>query len=108
MFFLQKQFINFIKWDTKQQRKSLHTSYIDVKNGPFLASLSFIFGLFKQTLQFLQQINVKNVHPVYSAEIQTHDPQNISLLPLRCTLYSIKPNTKIYLANSWLGAPPSK
>ena len=31
-------------------------------NGPTLASFSFIFGLFKQTsLQFLQQINVKNV-----------------------------------------------
>ena len=36
--------------------------------------LSFIFGLFKQTsLQFLQQINVKNVHPVYGAWIRTHD-----------------------------------
>ena len=32
---------------------------------PFL----FIFGLFKQTLQFLQQIYVKNVHPVYGAGI---------------------------------------
>ena len=29
---------------------------------PFL----FIFGLFKQTVQILQQINVKNVHPVSS------------------------------------------
>ena len=27
----------------------------------FLAFFSFIFGLFKQTIQFLQQINVKNV-----------------------------------------------
>ena len=25
---------------------------------------SFIFGLFKPTLQIIQQINVKNVHPV--------------------------------------------
>ena len=32
------------------------------KNGPTPASFSFIFGLFTQTsLQFLQQINVKNV-----------------------------------------------
>ena len=31
------------------------------KNGPTPASFSFIFGLFKQTLQFLQQINVKNI-----------------------------------------------
>ena len=47
---------------------------------PFLL---FIFGHFKQTpFQFLQQIlNVKNVHPVYGARIQTHDPWNMSLLP---------------------------
>ena len=30
-------------------------------NGPTPASFSFVFGLFKQTIQFLQQINVKNV-----------------------------------------------
>ena len=42
-------------------------------NGPSPASFSFIFGLFKQTIQFLQQINVKNVHPVYGAGIRTHD-----------------------------------
>ena len=30
-------------------------------NWPTQASFSFIFGLFKQTIQFLQQINVKNV-----------------------------------------------
>ena len=34
---------------------------------------SFIFDLFKQTIQFLQQINGKNVHPVCRAGIQTHD-----------------------------------
>ena len=35
----------------------------------------FIFGLFKQTIQFLQQINVKTcyVHPVYGAGIRTRD-----------------------------------
>ena len=49
-------------------------------NGPTLASFSFIFGLFKQTTQFLQQSNVKkcHVHPVYGAGIQT---QNMSCLP---------------------------
>ena len=31
------------------------------------------FGIFKQTIQFLQQINVKNVHPVCGARIWTHD-----------------------------------
>ena len=29
------------------------------KNGPTQASFSFIFVLFKQTIQFLQKINVK-------------------------------------------------
>ena len=36
---------------------------------------------FKQTVYFLQQINEKNVHPVYSTGIQTHDLQNVSLIP---------------------------
>ena len=35
----------------------------------------------KQTLQFLEQINGKNVHPVYHVVIQTHDPQIVSLIP---------------------------
>ena len=44
------------------------------------ASFSFIFGLFKQvSLQFLQQIYVKNVHPVYGASIQNHDLRYASL-----------------------------
>ena len=34
----------------------------------------FLFSSFlKKTLQFLQQINVKNVHPVFGAGIRTHD-----------------------------------
>ena len=44
--------------------------------------LWFIFGIFKQTsLQFLQQMYVKNVHPVYCAGIQTNNLRNVSLLP---------------------------
>ena len=40
------------------------------------------FRLFKQiSIQFLQQINVKNVHPVYGAGIQTLNLQNMSLHP---------------------------
>ena len=46
---------------------------------PSLASFLFILSF--QTQQFLQQIYVKNVHPVYGARIWTHDPQNTSLLP---------------------------
>ena len=39
------------------------------------------FRLFKRTLLFLQQINVKNVQSVYGAGIQTHNLCNMSLLP---------------------------
>ena len=55
-----------------------------LKNGPTPASFPFIFGLFKQTIQFLQQINVKkcpNVHPVYSTGIWTHNLLNMSRQP---------------------------
>ena len=45
--------------------------------GIFLLS----FDLFQTNIDtILQQINGKNVHPVYGAEIQTHDLQNTSLL----------------------------
>ena len=41
-----------------------------------------VFNLFfKQTIQILQQIYVKNVHPLYGAGIWTKDLQNTSLLP---------------------------
>ena len=49
--------------------------------GPTPASFSCIFGLFKQTTQFLQQMNVKNVHPVYGAGIRTNDLSNMSHNP---------------------------
>ena len=39
------------------------------------------FRLFNQTLQFLQQINVKNVHPVHGTGIRTHNLSNMSLHP---------------------------
>ena len=48
-------------------------------NVPFPA---FIFGHFHTDINtILQQINVKNVHPVYGAGIQTHSLQYMSLLP---------------------------
>ena len=40
-----------------------------------------LFRLFKQTLQFLQQTNVKNVHPVYGAGIRTNNLWYMSFLP---------------------------
>ena len=39
------------------------------------------FRLFKQMLQFLQQYDVKNVHPVSGAGILSHNLLNASLLP---------------------------
>ena len=61
----------------------LHTHIALFLNGPTPASVSFIFSLFKQTIQFLQQINVKkcHVHPAYSTRIRTHDLLNMSHLP---------------------------
>ena len=52
----------------------------DAKNGH--PGLFFVyFHLFKQTSQFLQQMYVKNVHPVHGAGIWTHNLQILSLLP---------------------------
>ena len=53
----------------KRKRKGAEIVVMYFLNGPSLASFSFIFGLFKQTIQILQQINVKNVHSVYGAGI---------------------------------------
>ena len=65
--------------------KSIKNPWIQLcffKSGPTPASFPFIFGLFKRTLlQFLQQINVKNVHPVCGAGIRTHNLMIPSLLP---------------------------
>ena len=40
-----------------------------------------LFSSFLHTLQSLQQINEKNVHPVHGDGIRTHDLWNTSLLP---------------------------
>ena len=47
------------------------------------ASFSLIFGLFKQTMQFLQQINVKmsKCHSLFVARIRTHDLKKLSHHP---------------------------
>ena len=59
-----------------------------MKRGEFYLKLGqprpiivFIFGFFEQTIQFLQQINVKNVYPVYGAGIRTHDLSSMSCHP---------------------------
>ena len=40
----------------------------------------FLNFLFNQTSQFLQQIKVKNLHPVYGAGILARNLQNMSLI----------------------------
>ena len=51
----------------------IHTECLPTryKSGPSSASSFFIFCLFKQTIQILQQRNVKNVHAGSGAGIQT-------------------------------------
>ena len=58
--------------------RNLNFHYIQIysKNGPSSVSFSFIFGLFKQTIQN----NVKNVYSVSSARIWTHNILIMSLL----------------------------
>ena len=51
-----------------------------LKNGQTRPRLIY-FGLFKQTIQFLQKIDVKDVHPEYGAEIRTHNLSNMSWHP---------------------------
>ena len=59
-------FLKGFKWEAiKQYICLVHF----LKNGPFSASFSFTFGLFKRTVQILQQNDMKNVHPVTGAGI---------------------------------------
>ena len=51
------------------------------KNGQSPASFSYNFVFFQTNITFLQQINVKNVHPVYSTGIRKHNLQIASLIP---------------------------
>ena len=56
-----------LSFSTHKPLSHRHTIFISIsnplsfKNGPTPASFSCIFGLFKQTLQYLQQINGKNL-----------------------------------------------
>ena len=51
------------------------------KNGPLLASFRLFLAFMKQTNQFIQQINVKYVHPLSGTGIRTHNVLNTSLCP---------------------------
>ena len=63
------------------ESRHLYCVFFYFLNGPIPSSFSFISVIFKQTLQFLQQINVNNIHPVSSAGIRTHNLLITSLLP---------------------------
>ena len=81
---LKKFFAIKISWVKQSNRSNLVKDKKALKyylysflNGPFTASFSFIFGfgLFKQTsMQFLQQINVRNVHPDSNPQPLGHEP----------------------------------
>ena len=49
-------------WRKKEQQETGWGQLVFLKNGPTPTLFDF-FRLFKHTLQFLQQLNVKNVHP---------------------------------------------
>ena len=70
---------------SSQRDHAMRRKIFFLKNWPTPASFSFIFILFKQTIQFLEQINVKkcpNVHLVQDTGIRTHDLLNMSHHPL--------------------------
>ena len=78
---LQHELLQFIEPETFQSvdqvcRPLCHNNCLNLnaqKNGfekwAIAGLLLIYFRLFEQTLQFLKQINVKNVHPIYSARI---------------------------------------
>ena len=67
------KFVMFSFWKT-----NIFLCLCIFKNGPTPASFIIYFRSF-QTLRFLQQY-VKNIHPVHSAGIQTHNLLEVSLL----------------------------
>ena len=59
--------------------------WISIKNGPSSASFSFIFVPFKKAFQFLQQINVKNVHKYSVLGLEPKTPRTEHESPLITT-----------------------
>ena len=54
---ISTSYLSFTQTNVFGLFSSLHVFF--KKNGPTLASFLFTFGLFNQTIQFLQQINVE-------------------------------------------------
>ena len=77
-----KQRFTSNKNKVKSLRKRMQGSYLFFLKKIGHPGLFLVyFGLFKQTLQYLQQINLKNVHPVDGAGIWSDELQNISFIP---------------------------
>ena len=76
----------------------IYTTEINVffKRWAILGLFFIYFRLFKQTLQFLQQIIAKNFHPVYGCGIRMHDLWYMSLL-LITTRPGLPPQLKLML-----------
>ena len=70
-----RQSLSWLKWGADC------TLFYFFKNGPTPASFLFIFGLFKQTLQILQQIDVKKCPSSIWCRDSNPRPWNISLFP---------------------------
>ena len=71
-----------------------NSSQVLFKNGPSPASFQFIFVFSKLYLNFYNKCMRKNVHPIYSAGIQTHNFQNMSLLSIT-TRQGLPPSSEV-------------
>jgi len=69
-------------------------------NGPSSASFCLFSVFSNKQYKFYNKLMRKNVHPVYSAGIQTHDFWNMSLLPLPLDQGSRPENLLLYWSNS--------
>ena len=73
---------SFVKRQNEALNEELLGTYLPSFFKCAILGLFFVyFCLFKQTLEFLQKIYVKNVHSLNGAGIWTHDLQNMSFLP---------------------------
>ena len=68
-------------WTRREYFSLFRQRPIYFKNGPFLASFSFIFGLFQTNITNFTKNQCEKLHPVNGDGIWTHDLQNVSLLP---------------------------
>ena len=79
---IRANFLDFLNFGKSRFPKKSLSDTVGIFQKISQPGLFFVyFHLFKQTLQFLQQIHVKNVIAVYGAGIRTHNLQDFNLLP---------------------------